>query len=149
MTVLDCFVVGLPVAKGSLTPIVASRGGKKVRVLPSERQRRWQALISEHVSRLWTDAALDVPVSVSLVFVFPRPKNHFRRDGKTLRQNVPHYVQTRPDLDKLTRCVLDALQGVLLRDDMLVVQLMAAKCYAGEGERCGVRITVRRFTDGK
>jgi len=36
----------------------------------------------------------------------------------------------RPDLDKLVRAVLDALSGVLYRDDGQVVELIASKSYA-------------------
>jgi Holliday junction resolvase RusA-like endonuclease len=37
------------------------------------------------------------------------------------------------DLDKLVRCVLDAMTGVVYRDDELVVGLLASKCPVEPG----------------
>jgi Holliday junction resolvase RusA-like endonuclease len=78
------------------------------------------------------------PVTVSLGFTLPRPAGHFRRRTKdgvktlVLREDAPPYPAKRPDLDKLTRAVLDALTtAVVYPDDGLVVQLEAEKNYPG------------------
>ena len=49
---------------------------------------------------------------------------------------------TAPDLDKLTRAVLDALTGVLYLDDKQVIELHARKQYALYPAGPGARITV-------
>lgn len=64
------------------------------------------------------------PFRVALQFVLPRPKR--------LKENPKH--TTRPDVDKLSRCILDALTGVVWLDDAQVVALRASKRYARAGE---------------
>ncbi len=44
-----------------------------------------------------------------------------------------------PDVDKLARCALDALSGVVIKDDAQVVELYARKRY-GEPERLEVAV---------
>jgi Holliday junction resolvase RusA-like endonuclease len=49
---------------------------------------------------------------------------------------------TTPDLDKLQRSTLDALTGVLFKDDSQVCRILAMKCYCLEGELEGCEIVV-------
>jgi crossover junction endodeoxyribonuclease RusA len=73
-------------------------------------------------------------VAIGLEFVLPRPKS-------TPKRWTPPAVK-RPDADKLTRAVLDAITGVVLLDDAQVVDLHATKRLAGLGETPGVVVTV-------
>jgi len=59
-----------------------------------------------------------------------------------LRPDAPKYVARRPDLDKLLRGLLDALQGVLVRDDAQIVSIEACKRFASEGESPGVIVEI-------
>jgi crossover junction endodeoxyribonuclease RusA len=71
-------------------------------------------------------------VSVSLTFTLPRPAAHYGRGKQrdVLRVDAPKVPAKRPDLDKLTRAVLDALTTAqIYTDDGLVVRLEAEKCY--------------------
>ena len=71
-------------------------------------------------------------VAVDLRFGLPRPKSHFGtgRNAGRLKPSAPAYPGTKPDVDKLSRAVLDALTGVLWADDSQVVILSAVKVYA-------------------
>ena len=59
------------------------------------------------------------PVALVLTFTFRRPTSGKKRT---------HHVW-KPDLDKLTRAVKDALTGVIYADDSQVVRLSASKVY--------------------
>lgn len=72
------------------------------------------------------------PVSVRLDFVMPRPKSAPRRF-------TPPAVK-RPDIDKLSRAVLDALTGICWHDDSQVIALTATKRLAEIDETAGVHI---------
>jgi crossover junction endodeoxyribonuclease RusA len=87
-------------------------------------------------------------VRVGLTFWMPRPKGH----PKTKR-TMP---STRPDLDKLTRAVFDALTTAgAVRDDSTIVTLSAAKAYVhpdnlrwpDEPLLAGVDIHIQEATD--
>jgi len=73
------------------------------------------------------------PVVVDLRFYLARPL-------KLANVTVTH--ATRPDADKLARCVLDGLTGVVYADDGQVVAVRIAKQYAPIDGRPGVAITI-------
>ncbi len=64
-----------------------------------------------------------------------------RRPAVTPKRSTPPATK-RPDLDKLTRAVLDALSGIVWRDDSLIVDLHPSKRLAEIGEQAGARIRV-------
>ena len=65
----------------------------------------------------------------------PRPKS-------TPKRNVrPAHTKT-PDIDKLLRAALDALTGVVWRDDAQVAEVSVRKMVAAYGEQTGVMVTV-------
>jgi Holliday junction resolvase RusA-like endonuclease len=66
-----------------------------------------------------------------------------------LKPNAPLRVITTPDLDKLQRSTLDALTGVLFKDDSQVCRILAMKCYCLEGELEGCEIVVEGIEVGK
>jgi crossover junction endodeoxyribonuclease RusA len=80
------------------------------------------------------------PVRVSIAFRVPRPAGHRTKRGE-LRTSAPLHPAVAPDLDKLTRCTLDALTGLAFTDDSRVVALTVTKQYATPG-REGASITV-------
>lgn len=62
------------------------------------------------------------PVEIVAIFDLPRPLKCKRA-----------YPTTRPDLDKLTRGILDALTGIVYVDDAQVIALNVHKSYAQYG----------------
>lgn len=85
------------------------------------------------------------PVDITVVFVFTRPKSHYRtgRNAHLLRDNAP----VRPtgknvgDVDKLQRATFDALTSAgLWADDSLAADVHAHKIY---GTRPGAHILIR------
>jgi Holliday junction resolvase RusA-like endonuclease len=68
----------------------------------------------------------DLPPSVSLVFHLPMPKSWSKKRREAMRYR-PH--QQKPDIDNLSKAVLDAL----LEDDCAVWHLDAYKFWADEG----------------
>ena len=77
-------------------------------------------------------------LSVELVFFFPRPKSHLTSTGM-LKASAPTFRAQRPDVDKLTRAVLDALTGIVYVDDCQVVSLLAQKEW---GTSPGVHVII-------
>lgn len=125
-------VLGVPAPKGSTRAI--NRGGKP-RVVQGgsdtgkAMMEAWATAVETvargevlKVRRLIPDGGLDVPVRVEIEFRLPKPVS------------LPAWrtmAWTRPDIDKLVRCTLDALVAAkLLRDDGRVVDLVASKRFA-------------------
>lgn len=65
-----------------------------------------------------------------MTFYFTRPKEHYRSNGELKEKyiKVPH--SAKPDLDNLSKAVLDALvQAGVLEDDAHVTRLLLEKRY--------------------
>lgn len=122
-------VPGLPRPQGSKRHVGNGRMVESSPHVGPWRERVALAARAAHGGQL--DGALHVTVCFSL----PRPKGHYRtgRNAHMLRDGAPDYPTTRPDLDKLTRAILDALTGVWWADDSLVVGLDAIKVFGQPG----------------
>lgn len=118
------FVSGKPIPQGSLKFI----NGHAIHVRAQD-LALWRADIANAARQARVNKAQE-GVEVSLTFILQRPK--------TVKRKEPH---VRPDIDKLTRAVLDGLTGVAYEDDEQVVKIVAEKRY---GENVGVWI---RITD--
>lgn len=149
-----CFDVhGTPVTQGSIRSLGAGRPSvhnNAARLKPWRLGVQWAA---QDAMRLHD--RLEGPVEMRLLFTFDRPRTHYRtgRNAQLLKDNAPLYPCTRStgDIDKLQRAVLDAIEASgLLRDDVLVMKVLAEKAWAGEHEDGlripGVRIQVRSAT---
>jgi len=145
-------VIGKAAPKGSTRGFVVRKGGRMHAAVTEDNPntRPWAALVRDgaiqaraawiHHNGLGMAAALmaayprPAAVRIELEFVLPRvtalPK----------RRIVPH--TRKPDLDKLTRAIKDALTGVIWEDDAQVCAIVATKRYALPGEGAGCSIGV-------
>jgi Holliday junction resolvase RusA-like endonuclease len=133
-------VFGRPQAKGSKRAITL-RNSRHVAVVDSNRNAApWAAHVS-HAAAIaqGSQPLIRGPVTVDMTFHFARPRAHFRtgRNAAELRSTAPAHMTTMPDIDKLARCALDALTGVVFKDDGQVCELTLRKRY-GEPERLEV-----------
>jgi Holliday junction resolvase RusA-like endonuclease len=145
---LHIIVVGTPRPQGSKRPVRNKHTGRIHMVESSERLPDWRADIRDAAMRavdgVPTSAYWERPLAVGILFTLPRPKGHYlptnsRRAAPELRPDAPKHPAGKPDADKLLRAVLDALTGLVWRDDAQVVDILARKLY---GERPGADITV-------
>jgi Holliday junction resolvase RusA-like endonuclease len=89
------------------------------------------------------------PVHVDIVFIFPRPKHHYRtgRNAHLLRDTAPTLHTHKPDVDKLLRSTFDALTTAgVWKDDAQVAGLSGdpMKRYSnGHEDLPGARIKIR------
>lgn len=82
-----------------------------------------ETMAKENCEMPW--AAKHVPVALVLTFYFEKPPSVAKKRNECV---------VKPDIDKLCRSTLDALTGVLFRDDAQVVEVVARKQY-GSPER--------------
>ena len=134
--VLAFRVNGTPVPQGSMRTV-----GQGVVIHSNAKHlKAWREHVATkaHLAMLPSgDLLLDEPVYVRLEFYLPRPKS--------VRRLLPH---AKPDLDKLTRAVLDALTTARVYvDDSRVVECMASKQYATHEHAAGVVVHIERERD--
>ncbi len=133
------FVPGKPIPQGSKN--IMNRGGKSWLVDQNVKNlREWRTSVNLKAREHWKAEPETDDVGLILRFVMPRPKNHYTAKGNKSKL-WRRYLKTKPDIDKLTRAVLDALTGVLYVDDSQVSTVYAVKEYCEkESEGAGVCI---------
>jgi Holliday junction resolvase RusA-like endonuclease len=84
------------------------------------------------------------PISLSLTFVMPRPKDHYtnRDRSRPIKDSAPIAHISNPDVDNLAKCILDEGNELLWDDDRQVAQLVLTKHYTTDS-RCGCHVIVR------
>lgn len=135
------FVPGVPVPKGSAKAYVNKHTGRaQVMQDNREKQKPWSSAITMTAMERVVKGTL-APVRVDLAFSMPRPRSHYGtgKNSSAVKLSAPLWHVSKPDLDKLVRCVLDALTGVAWYDDSQVVEVSASKYYR---DQPGVLITL-------
>lgn len=143
---IEIIAYGLPAPKGS------KRIGRHAR-------RRTPIVIDDNSPAIaaWSDAVgwaaklavrCDGPVyrATALIaemdFILMRPVGHWGASG--LKRSAPVAPDVKPDIDKLVRCTLDPLKGIVFDEDSRVVQVYARKWYqTARDEQPGARVVVR------
>lgn len=145
MISLSFTVRGIPQTKGSARAFTYTRkpekgGGIGARVdNDNPKSKAWQADVAKSA---WVArgggrrSPHPGPVQLTVEFYLPMPKK-----PKSL------FHVTKPDIDKLLRCVIDGMTGVLFLDDSQVTDIIARKSYAPAGDAPGVDITVSPTND--
>lgn len=130
-----CTIPGDPKGQGSLTLWRGDDGTERAKHPPATVLHRNNAIAV--LSNEWGDRdPILGPVRVSCVFVFGRPKAHYRtgKHAGELKDWVPTWQTSYPDLDKAVRLVGDALviAGVV-KDDSQIARIDAEKMYGPKG----------------
>jgi Holliday junction resolvase RusA-like endonuclease len=151
--ILDFFVPGTPIPKGSAKAfVVKGKNGGKPRAIVTQdngdKQKPWASAISyTAMQEMSFQKPVAGPVYLTLHFTMPRVKSHFGtgKNATVLKNDAPYWHTSKPDLDKLIRCVKDALTGIVWNDDSQVCFIVSAsKRYC---KRPGVRIKVEGGTN--
>lgn len=126
---IEFHVYGQPIPQGSKKAFI--RGGRIALVEANPRLRAWRAAITASARAAWNGVPVAGPILIVLDFRMERPKSS-RREFPTVK----------PDLDKLTRAVLDGITDAgIWKDDSEVCQIAAAKRHGLPG----VRVVVSRL----
>jgi Holliday junction resolvase RusA-like endonuclease len=137
-------VIGHPEPAGSKRAFQHPKTGRIVVTDAAKKSRPWKQEIAGAADVQMGLAGLglfDGPLVVELLFVLARPKGHYGtgRNSRLVKSSAPVFPATRPDVDKLSRAVLDALTGTVYRDDAQIVVKVARKVY-GLPERAEIRV---------
>lgn len=131
---IEFFVPGAPAPQGSKRHVGHGRMIESSKAVGPWRERVALAAHSH------ADGLIDGPIGIRLKFVMPRPKSAPKR-------TTPPAIK-RPDIDKISRAILDAITGVLIADDSQVIDLHATKRIAELNENHGVHIELTQHPEG-
>ena len=120
----------------NLTPkaLKRHRVGKYGRMYdPSAKDKKKIKLL---IARFKPKYPLKSDLMVKLVFTMPYPKKYYRT-GKfkhMIKDNAPQYCKTKPDIDNLSKMLLDCMNNMFYVDDSQVCMLQAEKIYGRYGK---------------
>lgn len=131
---LEFRVFGVPAPQGSKNATVGRDGRARMYEQSAKTLTPWRECVSDAASKVMDGAdPLDGPLYAKIVFLMKRPK----------RPKFPDFPAVKPDGDKMTRGVLDALKtGGAISDDARVVLCTFSKVFAPTPEEQGCLITL-------
>ncbi len=125
MKVLAFNAVGEPQAKGSLKAFTPKGWNRPILTSTNKGLRAWEGTVQMAAQWVSDGTLITGPVVVTIRFFLSRPPSL----PKKIREHV-----RRPDLDKLVRGSLDALNKVIWEDDSQVTKLIVTKQYVSRPE---------------
>lgn len=121
-----------------------SIGGKARLYLPTKHPvQPYKEAVALMARQAHPGEPLEGALSCRLVFILPRPKGRTRKT----RPNPRYYSTARPDVDNLAKAVLDALNGLLFRDDSQIATLMIVKQVANSDEQPSTEVWLAQLPD--
>jgi Holliday junction resolvase RusA-like endonuclease len=90
------------------------------------------------------------PVDVEFIFVFPRPKSHYRtgKNSSLLRDNAPKYCLNKKDIDNMEKFYSDSFNCIAWADDCQIVMSSAMKRWVWAEEVPHVLIIAKELDNG-
>lgn len=140
-TSITFYVPGIPISQPRQRHRVVCAAGRTfaTNYTPAKAPvNAWKAAVALAASQQYTGPLLDYPVAVVVEFVFPRPK---RLCWKTRAMPREKHA-SKPDTENCIKALLDALTGVVLKDDALVWSLEARKFYCAGDEPPGTQVAI-------
>lgn len=136
---LYCTVIGEPIPQGSKRHV-----GNGVMIEANKRLPEWRDLLAYKLLQArYGRPPFEGPVSLTLTFRLSRPHRYSKWWQKML-----DYHASRPDLDKLTRAVFDAMTAAgVVEDDAQICTIQVTKLYARDGGPKGVDIVAEQLLD--
>jgi Holliday junction resolvase RusA-like endonuclease len=139
---IEFVVYGKPAQMGSKKAFV--RGGRAIITDDnSEKRKQWANAVSSVAAEVMRGRDLiSSPVQLRALFYFRRPNSHYGsgRNATTLKASAPELHSQTPDLDKLIRCLGDALTGIVFRDDALIWSMVISRHWTEKQERAEVEV---------
>ena len=134
---LNFSVEGDPVAKGR--PKFSSRGGFVKTYTPKKTVTYEHLVREEAVKAIGSSEPLETPVGVFIYIRLPIPKSYPKKRREACLNGFEKPCK-KPDLDNLAKSVMDAMNGVVFKDDSQIVSLHCKKVYA---DFAGVDIAIK------
>lgn len=146
MTIVAFIVYGLAKPAGSKRAFQHRSTGRIVVTDANKNSRAWKQEVAQAAGYAMNNGELlEGPLRLSLVFMLPRPKGHYGKNG--VRPSAPRFPIVKPDLLKLARAIEDSLSGVIYRDDAQIVTESLQKIYTPESAQ--VHVTVEQLSEEK
>ena len=128
-----CVVQGTPCGKGR------PRFTKTGHTYTPDKTANYENLIASEARRVMAGrAALEIPVAIEIEVFFAPPASWSK---KKFADALDRAHVSKPDLDNVVKLALDALNGIVFKDDSQVYSITASKFYSGLS-RLEIKVTM-------
>lgn len=135
-------VFGKPAQMGSKKAFV--RGNRAIITDDnSAKRKQWSNAVSSSAAEAMSESELMTgPIILRVDFFFARPQSHYGsgKNASVLKPSAPGRHAQSPDLDKLIRCIGDALTGIAFRDDRQIFRVESTRFWTADQERAIVEV---------
>ena len=143
-------VHGVPAPQGSKRAFVRA-GHAVMQESSGDRIVSWRQDVKAAALAVRPPEPIAGPVDVRVVFLFARPKGHYRtgRHADRIRPSAPEWPANRGtgDLEKLVRATFDPITAARVwLDDSQVIRVTATKQYTHRGGPLGALIWITPLT---
>ena len=122
---MNYVVEGTPVGKGR--PKFARRG-KFVSTYTPTKTRTYEDTIKVAARQAMTIEPLETPVTVFVYISVPIPASYSKKRKQACLSGFEKPMK-KPDIDNVSKCFLDAMNGIVYVDDVQVISLHMTKVY--------------------
>jgi Holliday junction resolvase RusA-like endonuclease len=136
---IEFMVLGDPKGKGRPR---FSRVGKFTKTYTDPKTRLYELKIANEAKlAMFPHEPLETPVAVYMNFCMPIPASYSKKRKQACLLGVEMPCK-KPDIDNIAKGVLDAMNGIVYKDDVQVIRLVLHKYY---GTEPFIYITVREY----
>ena len=126
---MNYVVEGTPIGKGR--PKFARRG-KFVSTYTPTKTRTYEDTIKVAARQAMTIEPLQTPVTVFVYISVPIPASYSKKRKQACLSGFEKPMK-KPDIDNVSKCFLDAMNGIVYVDDVQVISLHMTKVYSTVG----------------
>jgi len=73
-------------------------------------------------------------VNMNIIYAFRRPQSLSKKERSEIDNGKTVPKTTKPDIDNLTKAILDALNGIVWKDDAQVTQINIQKIWSAKDQ---------------
>ena len=119
-----------------------SRFGKFTKVYTDQQTLDYETAIGFSAAQaMGSSDPLETPVAVFLYVKLPIPQSYSKKRSEACLSGSEHPTK-KPDIDNVAKAFLDAMNGIVYKDDTQVIQLHVNKVYAKEA---GVDVLIKEI----
>ena len=130
-----------PKSKGR--PVFSTKGGK-LRAYTSKKTSSYENTIKKKAKEV-IPVPMECAVGIHIKFYLHRPKRLYWKD----KEMPAIHCTKRPDLDNLSKAIVDGLNGVAFKDDRQIVNMHSEKYYHSGNNKSRIEISIWKEEDLK
>jgi len=120
--------------------VVQKRGMKFPLTYTPASTKKWEERVRLEALKVRPKIPLDGPLVLTCIFFFQLSKSKKEKD----KTKQPYWCIGRSDYDNLAKCITDATEKILFRNDNQIVSAVIQKRYTENAERVEIKISTTK-----